>query len=435
MRTPWRLVVRHVRTHWLRSGLTVAAMVLALFLFCFVISVVTTLRGAVAEASGNRLIVQSAVSLFVNLPLSYQPKVAGVPGVADVTKFQWFGGYYKDLEGGFFAQFGVDHDRFLDMYARDLRLVEGPHGAVGQRVSLSAETAEALGLSREPDGRATLTEEAVARSVRQALAADRRAAIIGRKLREDDFFEGFRVGAVVPVIPTIFTKADGSAWDFAVVGVYEKRKANMDEKTLFFRFDYLQEVLEAEGLEGDMGTGVYSVNLQPGADPAAVSAAIDALFENGPQVTDTTTEAAFQAIFASMLGNVPAFMRSIGGAIVFAVLFSVVNTMLMAGRQRQAEAGVLKALGFRDAAVGRLLLAESLLLSLLGGALGLLLAKGLEGWLAGGLLGSFIPNYVVEGSTLAWGVVVTVGVGVLAGLGPALATARLSPVAALRSEG
>jgi len=86
VRTPWILVLRHLRAHWLRSGLTVTALLFALFLFCFVTSVVTTLDRAVTSAASPRLMVQSAVSLFVNLPLSYQAKVASVPGVEETSK-------------------------------------------------------------------------------------------------------------------------------------------------------------------------------------------------------------------------------------------------------------------------------------------------------------------------------------------------------------
>ena len=100
---------------WLRtanepSGLTLAALVVAMFLFCFLISLVTSLKEGVNSAAAHRVITQSAVSLFVELPLDYQSKIEGIDGVEDVTKFQWFGGVYQDPKN-FLVQFAVDHDR------------------------------------------------------------------------------------------------------------------------------------------------------------------------------------------------------------------------------------------------------------------------------------------------------------------------------------
>lgn len=406
MSTPWSLVPRHLRQHWLRSLLTVVALTFALFLFCFVRSIVTSLDQAVTEAAGNRLIVQSAVSLYVDLPVGYQGKIEGVPGVADVSKMQWFGGYYRDEEN-FFAQFGVDHGRFFEMYERDMEIVAG----------------------RGAD--AVVTGEGAHEAAMAAMAADRRAAIVGADLARDF---GWEIGDTVPIIARIFRIPGREAWDFTIAGIYESKKANFDPRQMFFRFDYLQESLEQAGLIEDMGTGVFVVNAVEGADPAAVSTRIDGLFANGPQRTKTTTEAAFQSIFVSMLGNVPLFMGTIGGAIVFAVLFSVVNTMLMAGRQRRQEQGVLKALGFGDGAVGMLLVGEALVLSVVGGGLGLLAAKALEEPMRQGF-GSNLPTYAIEDRTLLLGLAVVLAVGVIAGLGPAIGAMRASPVDALRSEG
>lgn len=402
MKTPWSLVPRHLRTHAVRSVLTVTALTLALFLFCFVRSIVTSLDAAVNQAAQNRLFVQSAVSLFVDMPIDYRDKIAQVDGVDKVTYFQWFGGYYQD-EANFFAQFAVDHEVFLDMYASDMAILEGPGGITGP--------------------------EAFA-AVKAAMNADRRACIVGAGLVKDF---GFEVGQTIPLVGRIFVKDDGSSWDLNVVGVYGAQRANVDDRTIFFRWDYLYETMTQQSLGLD-GTGAYAVNLRPDAVPEQVVARIDDLFANGPQRTKTTTEAAFQAMFVSMLGDVPTFMGSIGGAIVFAVLFSVVNTMLMASRQRRHEAGILKALGFRDAVLARLIVAESLLLSLLGGGLGLLAAKSSEEGIRA-MIGSNIPGYTVAWSTVALGLALSVTVGLVAAVGPALSLVRLGPVDALRSEG
>jgi len=398
--TPWKLVPRNLMAHKVRSGLTVLSVAIALFLLCFLQTIVTSLDQAVKQADDNRLVVQSAVSLFVNLPLDYQAKIESVPGVDATSKMTWFGAVYQD-PSNFFAQFAVDHERYFDLYSKEMEIVEGPNGS-------------------GPGAR----EDALA-----ALAAERRGCIIGRGLQRDF---GFQVGDTVPLLPSIYAKNDGSAWDFVVCGVYEPLKANVDDRTLWFRHDYLKETMFAQGVE-DLGVSTYAVNLAPGASAPAVIAQIDGLFDAGPQRTQTVTEAAFQAIFVNMMGNLPFLVGSVGGAVIFALLFSVVNTMSMAARQRQHEAGILKALGFANGAVSRVFFVESVLITFTGGLFG----AGLALLTSEPFRRSFsmFPGYQVLPATAFGALGISLVVGVLAGLAPAFSAARTSPVAALRSEG
>ena len=105
---PLHLLFRNLTGHWLRSLLTILSVAVAVFLICVLHAVVTGLSRTVETASSNRLLVQSAVSLYVDLPLAYQQKLAAVPGVEAICKWHWFGGRYEQDKGGFFAQFGID---------------------------------------------------------------------------------------------------------------------------------------------------------------------------------------------------------------------------------------------------------------------------------------------------------------------------------------
>ena len=113
---PLRLLWRNVLGHPVRAVLTVLSVGVAVFLICMLHAVVTGLARTVDAAASNRLLVQSAVSLFVDLPLSYQQKIAQVPGVEAICKWQWFGGRYEQDKGGFFAQFGIDPEPFRASY-------------------------------------------------------------------------------------------------------------------------------------------------------------------------------------------------------------------------------------------------------------------------------------------------------------------------------
>ena len=107
--------------------------------------------------------------------------------------------------------------------------------------------------------------------------------------------------------------------------------------------------------------------------------------------------------------------------------------MLLAARQRRQSTGILKALGFGNGAITRMLLAEALVLSLGGGGLGLGIAKLAEEGMRVAF-GPNLPGYAVDSSTLLTGLSISLAVGIVAGLGPAWQSSRQSPVDALRSE-
>ena len=92
MKLPIRLVWRNLAKHKLRALLTMGSLFVALFLLCVLRSLVVTLDRGVKNARSDRVIVQSAVSLFVELPNSYLDKIKNVEGVQDVCGWNWFSG-------------------------------------------------------------------------------------------------------------------------------------------------------------------------------------------------------------------------------------------------------------------------------------------------------------------------------------------------------
>ncbi|MEW6742755.1 MAG: ABC transporter permease [Planctomycetota bacterium] len=386
---PLHLVLKNLFAHKLRTVLTLLSILVAIFLICILRSVVTSLEAGVEAASARRLVVQSAVSLFVDLPLSYQSKIAAVEGVDGICKWQWFGGVYQD-PSNFFAQFAVDTENVLEIYPEF---------------------------------------EVVAGSADEFLS-DRGTCLIGDGLVSRF---GWKIGDTVPLIGTIFPRAGGGAWEFRVAAIYHSTAANIDNATMYFHFDYLRESLETGAAYGQPGVGVYVLRLTPGAKAEAVMARVDRLFENGPQRVQTTTEAEFSRQFVTMLGNVPTFIASIGGGVLFAILLAVLNTMLLAARERTHDFGILKALGFGDGTVFALLLVESLLLCALGGILGIVLARGVEPAFRA-VFGAFLPGFGVTGETILLALMLSIAVGVLAGIVPALQARRLRAVDALRAE-
>jgi putative ABC transport system permease protein len=386
---PWILIFQNLGAHKLRTLLTVGSLSVAVFLLCFLETLLVSLEAGVAASASNRLIVQSAVSLFVDLPLNYQARIEAVKGIARVCKLQWFGGYYQD-PSNFFAQFGVDAERFLETYP-EVKLLEG--------------TAEAF------QGSPT-------------------ACLIGNVLREK---YGWNVGSRIPIIGTIFPRSDGRAWEFTVAGVYESRSPNVDNNTLWFHFKYLDESLASGAAQGPVGVGVYVLRLEGGARPSTVAGQVDALFAAGPLRVQTTTEAEFQRQFVTMMGSVPFFLSSIGGGVLFAILLAVLNTMLMSFRQRYQELGILKALGFSHGVTSRLLLFESLGLCASGGLLGVGASLATAPYFARAV-STILPTFQITAGTAAFGLGLALSIGVVAGLIPAWQAHRLECVQALRAE-
>lgn len=388
---PWKLLWRNILGHPIRSALTVLSVAVALALLCVLDATSRGFSAAVDLAAQNRLVVMSQVSLFVSLPLSYEQKITQVEGVADATKFQWLGGFYRD-RSGFFAQFGMDASKLGPIFP-ELACVDGSYAD----------------FERERSG-----------------------CVIGKGLATK---YGWKIGDSVPLVSAIFPRGKGGQdpWTFTVRAIYEPLRKNWDDQTLFFHFDYLREALEAGAASGPPGVGTYWLRLQDGAQAETVMANVDGLFENGPQRVRTTTEAEFNRQFLSMIGNIPLLLSSIGGAVLFAIFFAVLNTMLMAGRERTRDLGIMKALGFADGRVAILLLLESIVLVGVGAALGVALAKGLEAVMAPNLV-AFAPGFAVDGRALGLGLALLGGLALLAGTAPAVRAARLLPVKALRED-
>ncbi len=385
---PWKLLLRNITGHWLRSLLTFGSVAVVVFLISMLHAVHSGLDRTVAATAANRLQVQSAVSLFVDLPLAYQQKIAQVPGVETICKWQWFGGRYEQDKGGFFAQFAVDADVWGAIYP-EMKIVEG---------SL------------------------------EGFTKTRTACVVGRQLAAK---YGWQVGQTVPILGTIFSRTDGKPWEFTIAGLYASSSASIDEQTMYFHFDYLRESLEQRAAVGPEGVGLYALRLAAGVEPSGVQQAVDALFENGPQRTRTMTEAEFTRQFITMIGDLVNLLPLVGGAVVFAMFFAVLNTMLLAGRERTRDIGIMKALGFSNAQSAALLVVEAVLVCAIGALVGIALALGLESAIKP-VVETRMPGFAIDHWTLVLGAGLALVTGLLSGLVPAWLAARQSAVGAMR---
>lgn len=129
-------------------------------------------------------------------------------------------------------------------------------------------------------------------------------------------------------------------------------------------------------------------------------------------------------------------------AIIIAIggIFGVMNTMFAAISQRTKDIGVLRIIGFSRWQILLSFLLESILIGLIGGLLGLALGMACDGWTATSILSSgagggksVVLKLTVDGQILAVGLLLTLAMGFIGGLFPALLSAvRLKPLEALR---
>jgi macrolide transport system ATP-binding/permease protein len=113
-----------------------------------------------------------------------------------------------------------------------------------------------------------------------------------------------------------------------------------------------------------------------------------------------------------------------------AAIVVVTNTVLVSVTQRTREIGIRRALGARRQQIMNEVLAESLLLGLVGGGFGIAVAFGVSQ-----VASPFSPvALALDAATVAMAVIAAGGSGVVAGWLPAVRATRLDVIAALRSE-
>jgi putative ABC transport system permease protein len=157
---------------------------------------------------------------------------------------------------------------------------------------------------------------------------------------------------------------------------------------------------------------------------------IDALTANSDHETKTQSEQAFNAGLLGQFADIGLIVGSIMGAVFFTLVILTGNTMAQAMRERVPELAILKTLGFSNRSVLTLVLAESVLLLLIGGAVGLVLASvAVIGVRAA--VGTDVPMLAVAGPTWLRGMELAVAIGLVVGVMPALRGMRLRIVDAL----
>lgn len=377
-------VVRNTFRNKRRSLLTMFSISFSLLLLTMMICIWRSFYiDQVAPEAARRLIIRDRVSLAFFLPAYYREKIRAVPGVNAVVPITWFGGrYIDDRPEHFFAQLGTDPDEYLKVASDKI----------------------------------TPTDQV------KAWQQDRAGALVDVTLANK---YGWKVGDRITLQGNIFP----ANLNLTIRAIYHR---DPPQNALYFNAKYLEEAVP--WFKGQAGW--YSAQIDAPDHVAQASRTVDEMFRNSPLQTKTESEKAFQLGFVASLGNVKAFILSICGAVMFAIMLVSANTMAMSVRSRTREVAVLKTLGFTRRRVLSIFVSESVALALAGGVLGVLIAIPVISGITHRFIGLGIPlNMKVNPITAAIALLVAVVLGMVSGYLPAYRASRMNIVDALRHIG
>ena len=228
------LILANLRRRKLRTVFTLASIIVAFLLYGLLAAVKNGFEAGVELAGADRLITIHKVSLVQPLPSSYQARMVAVPGVSLVT-----------------------HPRGSAADIQDERNVAADLPGGAGVVSGDVSRVPPAGADRE------------ARWLRIA-----RACSSGAALRETS---AGRSATASPSAPTSIARQGGSyTWDFVIDGIFDNRDPSGDTSSLLFHYDYFDEARTI----GKGTVGWYIVRINDPDRATEVASAIDAQFSN-----------------------------------------------------------------------------------------------------------------------------------------------------------
>jgi putative ABC transport system permease protein len=379
-----RLILRNALRHKLRTSLTIGGIAIAVMAFGTLRTIITSWNAGVESSQANRMVTVHRVSFIFPLPLSYRDRIARVPGVKEVSFANWFSGVYID-QNQFFPRLAIDPETIWDV----------------------------------------TPEFIVSDSVKEALKRQRNGCVIGVKIARD---YKLKVGDVMNIEGDIYP----GKWQMQVVGIYHGRDRTADETQMLFNWHYLDEQLKQDQPGRAGYVGWYILQIENPNDRARIAVAIDNLFANSPAETKTQTEKEFQQSFVSMSGAILSAINVVSFVIIGIILLVLANTMAMTARERIREYAIMRTLGFSTFDLTAMIAGESMLISLVGGAIGLAVTYPICSGIQSVAPTGMFPVFIVETWTALLAFLSAVAAGVVAAAFPIRHAAQMKIVDGLR---
>ena len=380
------LAVRNLSRNRFRVLLTAFGVAIAIVAFLLLRTVISSWESSAQWAAKDRVVTRHKVTFVMELPKRYVQTVRDAPSVKQVTWANWFGGKDPKMDREFFATLAVDAPTYLTVYDE---------------------------MNVPPDALETWKH-------------DRQGAIVGQVLARK---HGWKVGDKIVLQSGIYP----GDWQLNVDGIYEATAKSVDQSTLLFHWDYVNDSLPPERRD-QVGWIVSRVDA-PG-HVADVGTGLDKLFADGDTPTLSMDEASFNKSFLAMFSAVLQAMNIISLVILVIMMLILGNTIAMGVRERTSEYGVLRAIGFRPEHVALWVVVESLVTGVLGGVMGVALAwpfinLGIGRFIEENLSNIF-PYFRIESGNVVLALVASAVLGGLASALPAWRASKLQIVDAVR---
>ncbi len=382
-----KLIAKNSFRHTLRVILTIIGISIAVLAFGLLRTVVTAWSAGVAASSPNRLVTRQAISFIFTLPYAYKDKIATIPGIDQVSYFNWFGGTYID-KNQFFARVACDPETLFKVY---------------------------------PEYQLSPNEKA-------KFLSERNACIVGNETAKR---YNLKIGDIMNIDGDIYP----GKWQFVVRGIYTPRTKSDDATQMFFHWNYLNERMKADYPNRADEIGWYVIKIKDAGASATISQRIDNLFKNSRAETKSETEGQFQQGFVASSGAIIGAINIMSYLIIGIILLVLCNTMIMTARERTREYAVLKTLGFTGKHLFTFIAGEALIISCIGALIGLSLlipiVQGFESFLPKG----WFPVFNIENSTYLMAGSSALLVGIIASIVPIYRALNTRIVDGLRFNG
>lgn len=382
-----KLIAKNSFRHTLRVILTIIGISIAVLAFGLLRTVVTAWSAGVAASSPNRLVTRQAISFIFTLPYAYKDKIATIPGIDQVSYFNWFGGTYID-KNQFFARVACDPETLFKVY---------------------------------PEYQLSPNEKA-------KFLSERNACIVGNETAKR---YNLKIGDIMNIDGDIYP----GKWQFVVRGIYTPRTKSDDATQMFFHWNYLNERMKADYPNRADEIGWYVIRIKDAGASATISQKIDNLFKNSRAETKSETEGQFQQGFVASSGAIIGAINIMSYLIIGIILLVLCNTMIMTARERTREYAVLKTLGFTGKHLFTFIAGEALIISCIGALIGLSLlipiVQGFESFLPKG----WFPVFHIENSTYLMAGSSALLVGIIASIVPIYRALNTRIVDGLRFNG
>ncbi|HKV55781.1 MAG TPA: FtsX-like permease family protein [Candidatus Binataceae bacterium] len=372
------LVFKNLRRNRRRSILTILSIAVSLFIFCALASVPIVARQILADRDTSlRVACHNKAGLAYAVPQSYKQRIAATPHVVAVVPESWFGGVYHEVNDQF-PNLAVDPEQIDIMW---------------------------------PDW--GMSKEAI-----EQFKELRTAALVGSSTMKE--FK-WHVGQQIMLRGTIYP----FNLSLNIVGTLGGKAP---PSFMLFRRDYLEEAAGEPGFVDNFWVRVDQASSVP-----KVMAALDQEFANSSAETLSESEASF---IGNFLDNFRIFFQLaevLGFVVVITIGLVAANTAAMSIRERRAEIAVMRSIGFPSGTILFMILSESVLVALLGGALGCGAAYlTFKIYTVGAAAAGPLANVRVSSGIVVETIVLAALLGIVSALVPAYSASKRNIVDALR---